>query len=286
MREKILNFDFPLWKKFLTKKRMLLGMKTALLISTYNWPEALNLVLKSVQAQTVMPDEILIADDGSREDTKQVIDSFRDKISSPIKHIWHEDEGFRRSRILNKAISETIADYIIQTDGDCLIHPRFVEDHILKAKPNTYLFGSRVNLLEEGVKELFEKEVTRFGVFSKLIKNRTRNIHCSVLANLYNPQKALSKKLRGCNMSYWKSDFIAVNGYDNSYEGWGREDSDLATRLTNSGLYSQRMRYTAIVYHIWHREASKERLGLNDEIFNKVIAEKNTRCESGINEYL
>ena len=200
MTEKILNFDFPLWKKFLTKKRMLLGMKTALLISTYNWPEALNLVLKSVQAQTVMPDEILIADDGSREDTKQVIDSFRDKISSPIKHIWHEDEGYRKCRIMNKAVAVSEADYIIQIDGDCILHKKFIGDHICRVQANTFLYGSRVNILQEKVKEVFEKQITSFGFFSRIIKNRTRNLNIPFLGKRYKPEVKYSRKIRGCNL--------------------------------------------------------------------------------------
>lgn len=257
-------------------------------MSTYNWPEALDLVLKSVQAQTVMPDEILIADDGSREETRQVIDSYRDKISSPIKHIWHEDEGYRKCRIMNKAVAASEADYIIQIDGDCILHKKFIEDHISRVQANTFLYGSRVNVLQDAVKEVFEKRVTKFGVFSKLIKNRTRNLHIPFLGRKYKPEVKYSRKIRGCNLSFWKKDFIAVNGYNNVFEGWGRDDSDLTIRLTNNGVQSCRIRYMAIVYHIWHKDSLRNEKDLKekDQKDAEALEQKIIRYESGINEYL
>src|SRR6478736_5160416 len=109
-------------------------MKTALLISTYNWPEALNLVLKSILNQTKFPDEILIADDGSDNKTKELIDNFSTANNIVLHHVWQEDKGFRKSKILNKAIAKTTADYIVQIDGDCVIHKDFISDHIAMAQ--------------------------------------------------------------------------------------------------------------------------------------------------------
>jgi glycosyltransferase involved in cell wall biosynthesis len=105
-----------------------------LIISTYNWPKALNLVLLSVLNQRQLPTEIVIADDGSKEETKNLIDSYRDKLSIPIKHVWHEDVGFRLAKIRNKAIATALGDYIIQIDGDVILHPYFIKDHLDFAK--------------------------------------------------------------------------------------------------------------------------------------------------------
>ncbi len=110
-------------------------MKTSLLISTYNWPQALELILKSALNQTEMPDEILIADDGSTEETKELIENFKTKSTVPINHIWHEDKGFRKAIILNRAIAAAIGEYIIQIDGDCIMHRNFVKDHKEMAAP-------------------------------------------------------------------------------------------------------------------------------------------------------
>src|SRR5690554_678574 len=151
-------------------------MKTALLLSTYNWTDALSLVLESVLAQTKLPDEILIADDGSTSETKKIIDDFSLKIKIPVKHFWQEDKGFRKSKILNKAVAASNSDYIIQVDGDCILHKNFIEDHINNVEKNTYLYGSRVNILPEFVDTIFKEKIISFNFFSKEIKNKTRTL--------------------------------------------------------------------------------------------------------------
>lgn len=261
-------------------------IKTALLISTYNWPEALELILLSLAKQTYLPHEVLIADDGSTEKTKEIIDNFRASTSIPIKHIWHEDEGFRRSKILNKTIASATSDYIIQLDGDCILHPNLVEDHIKSILPNTYLYGSRVNILAPYVSSIFQNKIIRFGIFSKKIRNKTRNLRIPFFMRFYAPHMGVSPKLRGCNISFWKKDFIAINGYNESFEGWGREDSDLATRLNNLGTKAKRIRYGGIVYHIYHPTSSKENLEQNNALLKKTKADKIIQCEKGISQYL
>ncbi|MCT8341052.1 glycosyltransferase family 2 protein [Flavobacteriaceae bacterium TK19130] len=261
-------------------------MKTALLVSTYNWPEALNLLFKSLLRQSELPDEFLIADDGSKPETTDLIEGFRKQTDMEIVHVWHEDEGFKRSEILNKTIAQSKAAYIIQTDGDCILHKHFIKDHKAFAKRGQYLFGSRVNILEEYRDELFETENISFNMFSKGIKNRTRTLHIPLLSNLYSPQTELSKKLRGCNVSFWRDDFIKVNGYNEAMTGWGREDSELIIRMINSGVKGRRLRYRGIIFHIWHPVSSKDNLDSNEAVQQKAIEEKLTRCEVGIEQYL
>jgi glycosyltransferase involved in cell wall biosynthesis len=157
-------------------------MKVGLLISTYNWPEALDLVLKSALSQTHLPDEILIADDGSRDETKQLVGQFQQKGPVPIRHFWQEDCGFRKAKILNKTLAQTTSDYIIQVDGDCIMHSKFVKDHISAAEKGVYLYGSRVNILPDFVANIFEKKQIDFNLFSKEIKNKSRSLHISFLS--------------------------------------------------------------------------------------------------------
>lgn len=261
-------------------------MRVALLISTYNWPESLELVLRSLLLQSLLPDEVLIADDGSSEQTKKLIEDFQNSNNIAIKHFWQEDLGFRKSKILNKAVAGSTADYIIQIDGDCIMHPRFIEDHSSFAREGVYLYGSRVNILPNFVSNIFENKKIKFNFFSKEIKNKTRNLHIPFLSHLYQSQKGISKKFRGCNVSYWREDFIAVNGYNEDFEGWGREDSDLVIRIGNKGIKSKRLRYAGIVYHIYHKINSKHNFELNNSIQKNTISNKVVKIKNGIDQYL
>lgn len=261
-------------------------MRISLLISTYNWPEALDLVLKSAASQSVQPFEILIADDGSKEETKILIEDFKTKSTTPLIHIWHEDEGFRRSKILNKAIAASKGDYIVQIDGDCIMHPDFVKDHQALCSDGQFLFGSRVNIQESFLEQLFEKKKTDFHFLSKGIKKRTRALRIPVLSSVYTPSNQISKKLRGCNLSFWKENFIAINGYNEDFEGWGREDSEMIARMLHSGIEGKRLRYRGIIYHIWHLVKDQSRFEVNDSLQQEVISNKIKWCENGIDKYL
>lgn len=261
-------------------------LTVTLIISTYNWIESLDLVLKSVMRQTLLPEEIIIADDGSNTETKNLIDFYKEKCYIPILHIWQEDIGFRKSKILNKAIAASSNDYIIQIDGDCILHKNFVEDHVGNAKRGQYLYGSRVNILPDQGEKIFSEKIIDFTLFSKEIKNKTRTIHFPLLSKLYKSHKNISSKFRGCNVSFWREDTIVINGYNEDYEGWGREDSDFAIRLGNSGILARRLRYSGIVYHIYHKTNSKHNFELNDSMQQETIDKKIIKIDNGISKYL
>jgi glycosyltransferase involved in cell wall biosynthesis len=259
---------------------------TSLLISTYNWHQALELVLLSIKKQTVLPNEVLIADDGSTDETKALIASFQKIFQIPIHHFWHEDHGFRKALILNKAIANINSEYIIQVDGDCILHKNFVQDHIAFAAKNTYLFGSRVTIKKNHLTDLFKNKEIKFNLFLKGIKKRTRTLHLPILSELYGKTNELPHKFRGCNVSFWKKDIIAVNGYNEDFKGWGREDSEIIVRLINTGVLGRRLRYRGIVYHIFHNEKPKDRLELNDDIQQNSINNNLRWCTNGIDKYL
>jgi glycosyltransferase involved in cell wall biosynthesis len=261
-------------------------MKTSLIISTYNWPKALELVLKSVLKQKVLPFEIIIADDGSKNETKELVEKYKKLLNSPLIHVWHKDNGFQKAIILNKAIAISNGEYIIQVDGDCILHPYFIKDHIDKAEYGTYLYGSRVNIKKNYISSLFDKNEIIFNFLSSGIKNRSRAIHNIFLSSKYKKSPNFSKKFRGCNTSFFKRDFLSVNGYDEAFKGWGREDSELALRFHNNGLLSKRLRYAGIVYHIWHKELSKDNLVGNNSIELITIRDKIKWTENGIDKYL
>lgn len=259
--------------------------KTALLISTYNWAEALELTLKSILIQTETVDEILIADDGSTNTTRKIINTYKNKIATPIHHFWHEDKGFRKAVILNKAIAASTCDYIIQVDGDCFLHKNFIEDHKKYAEKNLYLYGTRVRIKEKYVKNVLKNKNIHFSFFSKQIKKRPRILRFPILASLFKKQTAISGKFRGCNTSFWKSDFIKINGYNEDFKGWGREDSELMLRFHNIGVNAKRLKFVGIVFHLDHKENSQELLPKNDEIQSYTIKNKLKKTKNGVSKY-
>lgn len=260
--------------------------KTTLIIATYNWPEALNLVLKSLLNQSVFPDEVIIADDGSTNATKELIERFKNDINIPLLHLWQEDKGFQKAQILNKAIVKASGDYIIQIDGDCIMQKHFVKNHVSNAKKGLYLYGARVAIKKDFLEDLFTKQIIALTPFSKGIKKRMRAHYNPLLASFNKPHDNYSSKYRGCNASFWKADVIAVNGYNEDFTGWGREDSELVLRMHNNGIKAKRLKHEGIVFHIYHEEKSRDRFEINDSIEQDTIKNHKIWTQNGLDKYL
>ena len=262
------------------------AIKSSLIIATYNWKEALELVLKSVLNQSIMPFEVIIADDGSKDDTKQLIEAYRKKFKIPLIHVWHEDQGFRLSEIRNKSIKQAKGNYIIQIDGDTILHKDFVKDHQKFARKKQFISGSRVLLDRSFSEKILESKKFKFNFFSKHIKNKHYHLHIPPLAKILrkptNDVSGVIHSVRGCNMSFWKEDLLSVNGYNEDMTGWGREDSELSVRLVNLGLTKINLRFSAIQYHIFHPENSKSNLNTNDQILKETLAQKKIYVPNGI----
>ena len=258
----------------------------SLITPTYNWPEALELLLLSVIKQSVLPNEVIIADDGSKKETSDLIKRFQKIFPIPLHHIWHEDTKNRKPTIMNKAIASSKNNYIIEIDGDIIMHKDFIKDHLSLAEKNVYLFGSRVNIQEEYLETLFKKKQIKFNFFSKGIKKRGRTLHIPIIANRYKKQTDISSKLRGCNMSFWKDDFIKINGFNEELVGWGVDDSEMIQRLINNGIQGKRLKYKGIVYHIYHIEQDKSKVGYNENIEKEVREKKITHIKKGVDQYL
>jgi glycosyltransferase involved in cell wall biosynthesis len=261
---------------------------TALIISTYNRPTALYLTLLSVLQQKTMPTEIIIADDGSTQSTKEVVDFFIHQKKLSIKHVWHNDDGFRLSAIRNKAIAASVSEYIIQTDGDLILHPYFVQDHMQFAKPNSFVTASRVLINEEKTKGLEESKSIFISLFSAYIKDKGNGFHLPFLWKLFESYKRHKEpaKVRGCNMAFWRKDVINVNGYDESFTGWGHEDMELAQRFLNNGLIKRFLKFGAVQYHLYHPEASRNNDRMNKEKFFETERTNKKKCEIGLQQYL
>ncbi|ATP58498.1 glycosyl transferase family 2 [Pedobacter ginsengisoli] len=262
----------------------------ALLISTYNWPEALDLSLSSVLLQSKMPDEILIADDGSTEETKIIIEKYKKLFNIPILHFWQEDLGFRKTLILNKAIAGAKSDYIIEIDGDIIIHRKFIEDHINFAIPGTFVRASRGYLSKKLSAKLVSKQVSKINIFNKNVDNFFSVIRIPFLWPLFEKKYKIKGdelyEIHGCNMAFWRSDAIKVNGYNESFTGWGPEDKEFIARLLNIGVKKRFLKLGAVAFHIYHKENSRASLAENQRLFKETIALKKVYCEYGINQYL
>ena len=257
-------------------------MKITLIITTYNWPESLSLVIESIRRQTIIPDEIIIADDGSNEKTKDLITNFNKEFNLNIIHLWQEDIGFRAARSRNKAILLSSGEYIVLIDGDTILHPSFVKDHIEIAEYGYFVQGSRVLISELGTQRALVTKNVNFSLFSSSLKNRKNSIHSKLLSYLFSSKNHHHNGTKSCNMAFYKKDFIKINGFNNDFEGWGREDSEFVIRLINSGIKRINIRFKAIQFHLWHQENSRRSLPKNDVILEEAIINKSRWCKNGL----
>ena len=219
-------------------------MNCSLIICTYNWPEALRLVLVSATLQSIPPNEIIIADDGSDESTLELIQELAKKTLIPIIHSWQKDDGCRISHSRNKAIAKSNYEYIIMIDGDTIMHPDFIKDHKLNADKNLYIQGSRVLLQPEFTNKIFREGMfINPAFFSNQAKNKLNMIRApfiSRLSALFHNQNI--NRIRGCNFSVYKDNIIQVNGFNEEITLWGREDSEFVQRLFNIGMKKKQLK--------------------------------------------
>ncbi|RUR30083.1 glycosyltransferase [Vreelandella andesensis] len=268
-------------------------MKVSLIITTYNWPEALAIVLDSAVNQDYKDYEIIIADDGSEKETQLCIDSFIKNSNVKIKHAWHEDVGFRAALIRNKAAYLAEGDYIIFIDGDCIISPAFISEHVALSQQGFFIAGSRIKLSEHYTKELINRKTApnfnRKEIFQLWLKQKLKRVHPALKLPTHSSLRFKRvKKWQGavtCNLSLWKKDFLAINGFDNEFIGWGLEDSDLVIRLINNRIYRKEGKFYSYVVHMHHEEASRLNESRNTAKFQLSLTEGKTLCESGINTF-
>lgn len=239
--------------------------KASVIISTYNQPEWLCKVLWGYQQQTETDFEIIIADDGSDKETKKLIDDFKGNSTLKIKYVWQEDKGFRKTKILNKAILKSTSDYLIFTDGDCIPRNDFVEKHLQLKKRNCFLSGGYFKLSEE-ISELITKEdIAIQNCFKSkwlLGKGLRKTFKLNKLTskgrkewflNTFTPTKAT---FDGMNASAWKTDILKVNGFDERMQ-YGGEDREIGERLINLGVKPIQARYSLICVHLHHERPYK-----------------------------
>ncbi|MFR9504320.1 MAG: glycosyltransferase family 2 protein [Rikenellaceae bacterium] len=258
-------------------------MKVGVIISTYNNPAWLEKTLWGYLYQQRMADEIIIADDGSRDDTRELILSFSSRL--PIKHIWHEDNGFQKSKILNLAIMASSADYLIFTDQDCIPRKDFIATHLKHAERGYLLSGGYFRLPMEISQRLTHEDILSENAFSlKWLKSMglksdfksTKLYRCEWFTRMMNYITPAKATWNGCNASGWREDIIATNGFNEEMQ-YGGQDREFGERLFNRGIKSKQLRYSAIALHLDHKRPYKTRESIEK---NKNIRRETRR--SGI----
>jgi glycosyltransferase involved in cell wall biosynthesis len=267
-------------------------MKASIIITTYNAEEWLRKVLIGFSVQTFLEFEIIIADDGSTLKTKELIAKFQNKFKYPIVHVWQEDEGFQKSKILNKAIVKSNTEYLIFTDGDCIPRADFVEMHMKYKREGYFLSGGYFKLPESISTLIAEQDIINQNCFqlSWLKANRFQiNFKSCKLTNkkwfaqFMNRITPTKRSWNGHNASGWKKDLLAINGFNQDMK-YGGLDRELGERLFNNGLRSIQIRYSAICVHLEHKReyASKDTWNSNNAIRAYNKKNKVTFIQNGI----
>ncbi|MDQ6998241.1 MAG: glycosyltransferase family 2 protein [Mariprofundus sp.] len=261
----------------------------AVIISTYNKPDDLRCVLEGYRLQTDQHFSIYVADDGSGEETRTLIDNMRAAYPVPLHHIWHKDDGFRLSEIRNRALLAVSEPYVLITDGDCIPFPALIASHRRLCKRGSFLTGSRLLLNESFSTQVRKQDIelhdlTATATLLSLQRSKSINrIWPAFIPPLTGIENSKLSGLRGCHMSFWLKDLQAINGYDQSFTGWGREDSDITARLFHAGL-TRRNLYGTPLLHLWHQEFSRNSLSDNDATLQSCLHEKRVEAVYGLRQ--
>ncbi|GIU14887.1 MULTISPECIES: glycosyltransferase family 2 protein [unclassified Shewanella] len=255
-----------------------------LIVTTYNWPEALRKVLDSIALQTVPPFEVIIADDGSSASTKQLLEAYQSKLKCPLIHCWQEDRGFRVARNRNHGIVTSKGDYIVFIDGDMILAPKFIEDHIAVAEPGYFVQGRRAYLNEQVSSMLLTTEKMPH-IFMKGVKHREQAMRLAFLPKSITESKRSSlARAMTANCAFWRDDVYRVNGFNNDFEGWGPEDIEFFQRLFNTGLKCKKLNFKSNCYHIYHPSSSTASLAHNHKLLDDTIKQQLVECENGLRQ--
>jgi glycosyltransferase involved in cell wall biosynthesis len=267
----------------------------AVIITTYNRPDALRAVLTAYLSQKDLDFEMIIADDGSTEETAQLVVEMQARADFRITHIWHEDLGFRAAAIRNRALAATTADYVLFSDGDCIPLPGFVARHRRLAERGWFLAGNRILMSDAATGTILGQGVPiwnwgyRRWVSAAMTGQINRLLPLLPLPFASPLRKLPAKRWEGvmtCNLSAWRSDLLMVNGFDEDYCGWGLEDSDLTIRLLHAGVRRKSARFAAPVLHLWHKENDRGSLSDNQQRLEELLRSDGTTVKRGVGQYL
>lgn len=268
-------------------------MKITVIVTTYNRPDALAATLDGFLAQDIRDFELIVADDGSTAETRLLTETYARKAPFAVRHVWQEDRGFRAGAIRNRALAATAGEYVIFIDGDCVPSPAFVRTHSELAEPGYFLSGNRILLSPGFTLEVLGRRlpVQAWGAVEWFRAWLKRDVN-RVMPLLRLPDGAFRKRsprqwegVKTCNLSAWRADLLRVNGFDESYSGWGLEDSDLVIRMLRAGVRHKSARFAAPVFHLWHKENDRARLAGNQRLLDEIIGSQRIEALAGLNQY-
>jgi len=275
-------------------------MKISVIVPTYNRPQALRLCLISLSRQSLLPDEVLIADDGSGKETRDLVGLMQRELERffIIRHVWQEDVGFRKPKIINETVRQSTGDYLIFIDGDCMAHRHFIRSHVGESSPDAILSGRRVDMGQQLSGRLLarQKIINRFSL--SLVwdaaaggTNKSRKVEESIriankfLRRIMHRDRITDDGVWGCNFSLYKNLFCDINGCDEEFLDGSVEDNDLGIRVLNQGKQIKSLRGLAIVFHLWHKSTwsfENDKYQHNMAIIRRRIGLKEPFCKSGI----
>lgn len=263
----------------------------SVIVTTYNRPDALHLALLGLNHQTQLPNQVIIADDGSNDTTRLLINQLQDQLNYPLKHIWQKDEGFQAARIRNKAVLQADYNYLIFLDGDCIPFPDFIEKHRSLAESNWFVSGHRVLLEKTFTAKVLKKCLPIYkdpslSWLRHYFQRHSNRLFPLLRIRLNKLRKLQAKHWQGaksCNLGLWKKDFFALNGFDESFKGWGYEDSDLVIRLIRTGIYRKSGKFAIPVIHLWHQQNDRQQEQTNLNLLKQIIESQRIHAKMGVN---
>ena len=266
----------------------------SVVVSTYNRPDALEAVLRALNAQSYTNFEVIVADDGSSPQTRETIDVFQQIVNYSLIHTWQKDDGFRAAEARNRAVAASRGEYIIFLDGDCIPFPSFLSNHIQISEQGWFVRGNRIGLTEKFTQEVLRdsKPIHEWKAQNWLklrLKGKIKRIFPLLIlpTDRFRKMKRLSwYGVKTCNLGLWRVDFMNVNGFDERYRGWGHEDADLAVRLLRNGVLRKEGNFYVPVLHLWHKLNDRSELVENEMRLKAIIDATHIRAEQGVDRHL
>jgi len=268
--------------------------KTSVIITTYNRPDALAAVLEGFRNQSKTDFEVVIADDGSTQDTADLIGHLGRQMRFPVRHVWQEDKGFRAAAARNRAIAASSGDYVIFVDGDCILFPDFIVTHLRLAESAWFVSGNRILMNPSFTRRvLAEKLPVHSWAVLKWVYARIHGWINRLLPLLRLPDGMFRKRnayrwegAKTCNLGVWRKDLFRIDGFDERYEGWGQEDAELVVRLIRTKVWRKEARFAVPVLHLWHPDIECSGLSDNVSRLEDVLKSTNTDAQEGLRRHV